>query len=513
MAKSHDSFDGLASDPDIFLARNGSEVNLHDDNWLMSELTEDLNIHFGICRPFVSDEMEDSFRHVLSWYVQNASLSYTRNIFFCCVKFFAFISAVAVGKVTEVTSADILNYKVFLGQNREWYLGYISGFLKKWNRLGYRGVSDEAISLLSELKFKGNPKGVAVATMDPQKGPFTQLEVDAIRNALHLAYRDGRIELDDYILVLIFLTFGVRPVQCAALKIGDFNVDKSSGRYEFYLKIPRAKMRLSAARSEFKERCLTADFGQLISMYIDGVTEKWAGTLKDVAQLPFFIFKRGDGSRRRGTILHSTSSELRSRLSKTLKTLAVKSERTGKAIKSNSYRFRSTIGTRAAEEGHGELTIAELLDHLDTQSVGVYVKATPTIIERIDRAIAFRLAPLAHAFAGKVISNSSEASRDGPCSSIFSPKITGSFEAISSCGKNSPCQLLKPIACYTCSNFEPWLDGPHEQVLNYLLSERERLLKSSDQRIASINDREILAVAEVISICRDILFKRSILND
>ncbi|HEY2606133.1 MAG TPA: site-specific integrase, partial [Paraburkholderia sp.] len=62
---------------------------------------------------------------------------------------------------------------------------------------------------------------------------------------------------------------------------------------------------------------------------------------------------------------------------------------------------------------------------------------------------------------------------------------------------------------YTCNSFEPWLDGPHEQVLEYLIVERERLIAAGDARIASINDRTILAVAEVIQLCEAARDERS----
>jgi len=77
------------------------------------------------------------------------------------------------------------------------------------------------------------------------------------------------------------------------------------------------------------------------------------------------------------------------------------------------------------------------------------------------------------------------------------------------CGKFGFCGSLAPIACYTCSNFQPWLDGPHDAVLMHLISERERLLVGSDIRIASINDRTILAVAEVVKQCEDIQIAES----
>lgn len=46
-----------------------------------------------------------------------------------------------------------------------------------------------------------------------------------------------------------------------------------------------------------------------------------------------------------------------------------------------------------------------------------------------------------------------------------------------------------------------WLDGPHEEILEYLVVERDRLM-SIDVRVATINDRTILAVAQVVQMCK-----------
>lgn len=48
------------------------------------------------------------------------------------------------------------------------------------------------------------------------------------------------------------------------------------------------------------------------------------------------------------------------------------------------------------------------------------------------------------------------------------------------------------------------MDGPHEAVLQHLLDQREKQLRDSDKRIASINDRTIFAVAAVIEECRQV---------
>jgi len=153
-------------------------------------------------------------------------------------------------------------------------------------------------------------------------------------------------------------------------------------------------------------------------------------------------------------------------------------------------------------EGHGELVIAELLDHSDTQNVGVYIEARPEIVERIDKAIAFRLAPMAQAFSGVLIENESHATRHAdPTSRICDPRFDPTMRPIGSCGNYGFCGFLAPIACYTCVNFEPWVDGPHQAVLEHLVDERDRLSKDADARIAAVNDRTIIAVAEVVRRC------------
>ncbi|MFS8980195.1 hypothetical protein PO002_38055 [Cupriavidus necator] len=77
------------------------------------------------------------------------------------------------------------------------------------------------------------------------------------------------------------------------------------------------------------------------------------------------------------------------------------------------------------------------------------------------------------------------------------------LEAVGGCGKFDFCGLAAPLACYTCSYFHPWLDNIHETLLERLLAERKELLALSDLRIASVNDRTIVAVAEVVTRCRE----------
>lgn len=455
----------------------------------------------------VSESMKHSLKTVLVWYAENSSLSHLSNLFFHIRNLTTFLAATK-GRVSEVNATDILNFKADIGSTKEWYLGHLSGFLKKWQELGLPGVAADVPFLLKQLDLKGNPKGTATATMDPLKGPFTMVEMEGLQLALNKAYRAKRVGLAEYVLCWLFFAFGQRPKQYAALKVCDIKRESlKNGSFQHVIRIPRAKQQGSRVRGEFKERILSAELGKLTYDYAQIVLKDFAKKLENPEQAPLFPAATDHGVI--GLEFHQLAKTLAQSLNATLNRLAVGSERTGEPLKVHPRRFRHTIGTRAAEEGHGALIVAELLDHSDTQNVQVYVGSTTAMSERIDKAMAMHLAPLAQGFAGKLIDNGSRASRAfDPLNVIRAPEITNSFEAISSCGKNGFCGFTKPIACYTCTSFEPWLDGPHEEVLAHLLKDRERLM-TVDIRIATINDRTIFAVAEVIQLCEAIRKERA----
>jgi hypothetical protein len=151
-----------------------------------------------------------------------------------------------------------------------------------------------------------------------------------------------------------------------------------------------------------------------------------------------------------------------------------------------------------AREGKGEFVIAEALDHSDIQNAGVYVRNIPEIVERIDKAVALQLAPIAQAFQGVLVVSEVDAKRGGDPSS----RISNGAVNLGNCGSYGFCGALAPVACYTCNHFQPWLNGPHEAVLDGLINERNRVLEQTeDRKIASVNDRLILAVSDVVSRC------------
>ena len=159
--------------------------------------------------------------------------------------------------LAEINSTDLINYRAKLSDKTEWYLSTLSGFLKKWHSLSYPGVTNDAAVLLNQLRLKGNRKGEAVLTHDPHDGPFTDIEIQSIQAELDRAYEQGRVALEPYLLVYLFMLLGQRPTQYAALKIRDVSVTRAKDRTAVYiLHVPRAKQRHQISRTEFKERVL-----------------------------------------------------------------------------------------------------------------------------------------------------------------------------------------------------------------------------------------------------------------
>jgi integrase len=486
--------------PESVRTRDGAGFDPRSTRWAFRDSVKTISLDFSTL--VTTPAIVTSLKATLVWYAENKSSHHLANMF---ERFAHFLRTVSNGGsiTTCITANDLLSYRSLLKAGQSWYLGNLSGLLQKWHSLGLYGVTDDAVAFLKQARIKGNRKGEAVLTMDAQNGPYSDIELESIYSALDASHEANETDLSEYLLVWLFIALGQRPIQYASLKLRDFVVGVGKdGASVYTLKIPRAKQRGQPSRAVFKDRVLIPQIGKKLVQLQEEVARTFLSVLPDSGQAPLFPAKYSRKNEPSGFEYHRTAHSLADTLKRILDRLSVTSERTGEPIHITATRFRRTLGTRAAVEGHGELVIAELLDHTDTQNAGIYVQAVPAIVERIDRAVALHLAPLAQAFSGLIIDDESKASRGNDTSSrICDPRYDPTMKPMGNCGKHGFCGQLAPIACYTCRSFEPWLDGPHERVLEHLISERERLLSGSDIRIASVNDRTILAVAEVVRRC------------
>lgn len=475
--------------------RSGVEFAPRLSKWIYTDGVTTMHLDFEKIQ--FPPNLMPVFKRVLLWYAESRSPAHLQNLF---SRFLHFTSTIKISP-SGIDSPHLMNYFSSLPRRNKWYLTSLRGPIKRWFEMGFPGVSRGAYEFLCDVRLKGNRKGEAILTMAPLTGRFTEAERQGIVSALECGA--DKLELEEVVLIYLFLAIGPRPIQYAALKICDFTISETpDGLNSYCLAVPRAKQREKTARSSFTSRLLTKEIGERVERLQSTIAARFTGILDDVSQAPLFPLVRQAHNRPLGFEFHRTAKQISGVFKHAVSKLNVYSERTGEPLNISPIRCRRTIGCIAAEEGHGLLVIAGLLDQTDTQNTGVYIEASPAILERIDKVMAFRLAPLAQAFNGTLISDESKATRAGDSTSrIADPR----FDApVGNCGQYGYCGALAPLSCYTCRAFQPWLDGPHEAILDFLIVEREKLVRDTDNRIAAINDRTILAVAAVVILCAQI---------
>ncbi|WP_345852578.1 site-specific integrase [Shewanella algae] len=460
-----------------------------------------------------TDEVHPYFRIALARYAGSRKADTVVNV----VTFLGMVANRHGADFNILDERDFFSAKVKAGKEREYQLSTIRGFLRFWHKSGIYGISDEFIEGIGRLTFQGNEKGQAVLSHDPLKGPYTQLEMEAIIDGLNNAFMVGRVSLEEWVLVKLYAERGLRRAQVNQLVFDDFS--KEAGA--FFINQPRAKQRGVGFRESFSRFQISEDLYNAVQLLkaqrvqeIDEQASK--GLAHSLSLLPLFpihetLIEYAKQNAHIGAACFQPREHLSYLLLRAEPVINAISERTGERMHLTSKRFRSTLGTDLNREGAGVGVIAAALDHTDHQNAGIYVESTGDNATRLNHKIGKLLAPLAQAFAGMIVRDESRATRgDDPTSRIRT--IDGS-ENVGSCGNYSFCSANAPAACYPCVKFQPWLDAPHEDVLADLYEERERTLHiTGDETIARILDRSILAVEDVIQRCEAIK-SEELMND
>lgn len=447
--------------------------------------------------PAAHPDLVRSFKATLCWVAASDSLAYVNGIFWRFRTLLTFLSSLVKGQVRELTSIHLINFRS-AGLSMEYELSGLAAFLKQWHRRGYGGVSADAVAFLRDAKLKSSPKGVAVATMDPRTGPLTDLELRASLEALTSALAARTIDLSYYLIAMFFILLAPRPIQLAAMKAFDLKISvDSDGTKTYALDVPRGKQR-DKPRADSKRRPLPPQVGELVELHVRQVTSAWVAGGHSAESAPMFPSDPESGVSTPGFECHRTSASIDRGVVRVLKKLSPVSERTGERIVLNATRFRRTLATRALAAGYGLKVVAELLDHSDLQSVTVYAGLRPGIYGRIHRSTMYEVAPLVAAFLGELVATLPDGMRR-----ITDPRADRSMRRpVGCCGTGRTCDFAAPVACYPCRSFRPWLDGPHEAVIERLLVEQERLRRVGGDALASALDRTIYAALEVNLRCR-----------
>lgn len=486
--------------PNVAFTKNGVRFSPRENPWHFQDGVTDVHLDFDRvpagCRALV-----ESLRWTLVAVFRSMAPKYGGNLFESFVHFALKLEGAGI-VCMSIGVREIQAFKATLLPHEEYRVATLNALLQRWFRLNHPGVDEECIDYLREGRKKGNRKGHAVRTHDPVRGPFTNKEYTLLYRALDQAYGAGHLQDWAFVLGRLLFATGARISQYASMKLCDLKVGTASdGRRTFTLEVPQVKQREEHSRTRLKAFELSPQTGQLLLDYINGLLARGAA-----ADWPLFPSKRQDAGA--GMFVgHCSGVELSRRFVAAISPHVPTTHRlNGADLPVSPTRFRYTFGTRMAEEGCSRAVIADRLGHSDLQNVEVYFEASPKLVEDIDAALSDFLAPIAQAFHGRLIEDESQATLAGqPGSKIFDFRATTS--GIGSCGTTAGCGFDKPVACYTCFKFEPWLDAPHEKVLHRLMKDRERY--RADPRMAAVNDDAITAAREVIAECAAVRAQRN----
>jgi integrase len=482
--------------PEVAFTRSGVAFRPGEELWHWRD--GPFQVHIAFARtPLPSTVPLFSLKYVLHVFAKRSSASYLTNLFEAFVHFLRVRDKGT--PLNMITAQEAGNYAANLSGHESWRIGTLNVLLQKWVSLGLEGVDVECAVYLRNRRKPGNAKGAAVRQRDPEDGPFSEDEYTALYKAVDAAYGAGEIQMWVAVMARLLFACGGRVSQYASLKAMDFSDEGG----KFVLRLPQAKTGLTHARASFLEFNLSPQTGRLVADYLDG--------LPGSGDAPMFpesvVLKRGENMGAypeedpfKG---HCTRDALSQAFRGVMNELAPPTARLDYAqMPVTAKRFRSTFGTRLAEEGASRAEIAERLGHADLQNVDVYFEASPAIVDNIDKAMGRQLAPLARAFRGRLVEDEEHSTNKGAAGSRIIDFRVSSKPLASCAGSTQGCGFNKPVACYTCFKFEPWIDGPHEMVLKRLEAERERFVH--DERIAAVNDDAIEAVREVIAECAQV---------
>ncbi len=478
--------------PSTATTLEGIEFDPRDDVWPVGGLTRSERLKFSIFNR-LSNRVVHCLKWALTISLQNNSFSHSSNQHNQFFLFYRLVLRDADTIHDRIELSHILTFKGHLDVATEWKLGVVRILLRNMENLGFGIASNDALEYLSAATIRGNRKGTSIRTRDARKGAFTDTDLLSIQSALNDAYANGAIDLDAFAITWLFLAYGPRPIQIAALKEKDLVISEGDEGRLYALRMPRAKQHGQKARDSLKTRYCGKQVGNLLERVIENNKQRRKRFGLAENDCPMFIaYSEGKLPKLRH---HVTSAEIGRVVNATIGRIT--------GLKTNARRFRITLAQRAVDDGKDKHTVAELLDHSDTQNVEVYFEASPAMVLRLDRHLAMEMAPLAHAFAGVVVTTEQEARRgDDRSSRIFDRSLNNVTAALGTCGQMSFCGLAAPFACYTCRHFQPWIDGPHEEFMAALIADRDRLeAEGYSPKIYTIRDRTILAAAEVIQLC------------
>lgn len=500
--------------PKVVIDKAGNRVNISKTTWMVNENSKGLSIKwhlYAIDNPII----EYAFKRYIIQCIKNNSPGTVHTNFHKVIsrlardKHWYLLNKAMSIKETEGTLINLLSshLQITREQGSEYNFTYIRAWYKWCVEQDLPGFNLQILYELLKIKIKGNPQGLAVLSENVEEGPLTDLEVSLLRNALV----NDNGPLQERLSLWLSLSYGCNAANFVLLRELDFIERRFDSINEpFYeLKIPRIKKRGQChKRMEFKSRKIDIKLAELIkqqikenAMLYPDIPSPRPLLMRNKAYKPWLNTDLSEFA------YHLSTGQFHTLLNKCAKRLKLISPRTGKILRITPRRLRYTYATAMVKQGAASVELAELLDHSDLQNVRVYYNARSNIVERLDIALAERLAPLVNAFKGKIMPDEAQETNENQRIHYQEKYSVRKVHGIGTCGAKYLCNLYPPLSCYLCEKFQPWRNAPHGEILDDLIKERENRIKlyGENDRFISQLDDVIYSVAQVKLNCNQLV--------
>lgn len=483
-------------------------------------------------RSHLSDEHFVAFVTTIVAIMENDVLSH-KSLFSSMVPAFNRYCRMSKESDISISSLSILLEKCRNHQIASSDFRNVKALLKRWHQLNLPGVSDDIVDFISTVKHPSpkRPEGSKIRSDDPTEGWYTDSKYDSLVHAIWRAYESGREPLWRTTVLLLSAQFGRRPVQIANLKIGDLKSEgKSYGVSGRRIEFSGAKDKLAAEfrQSKIEVHPISDDLWQLCRLQATDTILKFEIhigrnlSIKERLSLPLFtpiytnvfstriknayFLNKDNNEALASPVLHISPGRISNTVFEGPRGETIISERTRQPLRQNAYRNRYTRTRQLAQQGVSRSSLEYWLGHETTFSLDVYYDDPAERARVLNDQIAPLLAPLAQAFQGTLRDSEAHAARGNDPSSRI--EVDGKEElGVGTCGEHGFCSASVPIPCYRCTKFQPWVFGPHHEVLSRLL-QRQRLENEvprpgmKRRLLVPVQlDKDIQAVRSVIALC------------
>lgn len=397
------------------------------------------------------------------------------------------------------------------------------GFMAFWQscesleKRPFRALIDAYKDLPKKKQSKNDP----VLSLDPEIGPFTQAEQNALHQWLHEQFCHQNLDPEKYLYARLLMVYGQRGVQLRMVIFDDFI--KSEKGYKIRLFWAKQRDGDSAGfRVKSETFNLDEDLYNTVQAYktivLARLKQEYPGRAdwdKAVKHVPLFRRKLAEKSDfSSDTIIQVL---LNSPVQKALEEAPHArfhicsgsvaywlghmmgmpgfpvSSRTHQPLNiTRAHRFKYTLGTDLSNAGLDEWSMARALFHRDTRTARKYRQVSAELMSLIDKKMSDHLALVVNAFTGDIVKDRA-AAKNGD-------REDRQIENLAVCGADALCHLDTPVSCYACPKFQPLLDADHSEALERIERRRARTI-ATDKTTAVIWDRAILACRQIILDC------------